>query len=219
MKTTASTAAESDTKSRIIGVAERMIASKGAEQVSIRDITREAGVNLAAINYHFGSKERLFAEALARSITAINAVRMALLDRAEDRAGGRLPSVEALLEAFILPLLHTDEAECNRYAHTAKMLSRFFLNPDEEIMRMLRPHFMPLKERLLRLFAAALPELGKTEVEWRLGQVFAIMHHHMLFADLRCQDLGKKLNVKKELRRLVAFCSAGMSASPDAEAH
>ncbi|MDF9826594.1 AcrR family transcriptional regulator [Ereboglobus sp. PH5-5] len=207
--------AERDTKSRILDVAERMIAGRGVQQVSIREITQEAGVNLAAINYHFGSKERLIAEVLAHRITALNDERMALLKEVEAAAGDRAPTVEAILEAAIRPLLHTDQDERNKYAHTAKMISRFFLDPDDEITSFLTPFILPFKDRILKMLARALPDMNKDELEWRTVQVFAILHHHMLFADLRCHKLGKNLSVKKELRRLLTFCSAGMRASLD----
>ena len=209
--------AERDTKSRIIAVAERMIAVRGVQQFSIRDISREAGVNLAAINYHFGSKERLIAEVLARQVTFINAERVKMLDKLESAAGGKPLSVEAILEVLFKPVLRTETAESsNQYTHTAKLLSRFSLEPDAEIVAMLKPHFMPFKERIVKMFARALPDLNKDEIEWRTYSIFGVLNHYMLFADARCRSAGKNLNVKKELRRLVSFCSAGLRASTEA---
>ena len=208
--------AERDTKLRILDVAERMIGMRGVRLISIREITRESGVNLAAINYHFGSKRRLVVEVFVRRITVLNEERMAMLDEAEAAAEGGAPTVEAILEASIKPLLHTDERERNRYTHTAKMISRFFLDPDLEVVALLKPHFLPIKERLLKMLGRALPGLGKDELEWRTSHVFGLLNHSMLFADLRCHAMGKNLNVKKEMRRLVTFCAAGLRAAPDA---
>jgi len=206
----AADAAECKTKARIVAVAERMIAERGVQQFSIRDITGEAGVNLAAINYHFGSKERLIAEVLARRITALNAERVTLLDRLEADAGGKPMSVEAIMEVLVNTMLLGDEKERARNTHTMKMLSRMSLDPDEEIVRMFTPHFRPFKERIVNMLARALPHLRREEVEWRAAMAFGLMGHHVLFGEMRCKERGKKLDVKKEQRRLLAFCVAGL---------
>lgn len=208
-----------DTKSRIIAVAERMIAGRGVQQISIRELTREAKVNLAAINYHFGSKERLIAEVIARRITVINEARMAQLDKLEAGAAGGPVGVEAIIGVIVDTMLRTDEKERTHFAHTAKMLSRIFLDPDEEIMRMLQPHFVPFKDRVVKMLARALPLMKREDIEWRTHSVFGLVGHHMLFAEHHSKELGKALNVKKEQRRLVAFCSAGMRGLPDAATH
>lgn len=212
---------ERDTKSRIIAVAERMIAEHGVQRFSIRDISREAGVNLAAIHYHFGSKERLIAEVLARQVSLINAERLALLDKLESAAGDRPLSVEEILEIVFKPVLRIEADEKSRqYTRTAKSISRFCLEPGDQIVTMLKPHFMPFKERVVKMFARALPGLGREEIEWRTYAVFGMLNHYLLFTDVRCRETGKSLNVKKELRRLVAFSAAGMRApSGAAPAH
>lgn len=211
-------AAECKTKARIAAVAERMIAERGVQQFSIRDITGEAGVNLAAINYHFGSKERLIAEVLARRITALNAERLAQLDKLEAGAGGRPVSVEAIMEVVINTMLLGDEKERARNTHTMKMISRFFVAPDEEIGRMFTPHFRPVKQRLVAMLARALPHLKREEVEWRAVQAFGLLGHHVLFGEMHCKELGKKLDVKKEQRRLLAFCVAGLRMPSETQA-
>lgn len=213
--TTAPDAAEPDTKSRIIAVAERMIAGRGVQQMSIRDITREAGVNLAAINYHFGSKERLTAEVLARQVSHLNIGRMAMLDKLEADYADKAIPVESVLEIVFNLILSADD-KARIAEHTIKMIGRFFMDPDAEVIAMLKPYFIPYKERVLKLLVRALPGIPKEEVEWRTFHVFGLLNHYFLFADLHCKERGKKHNVKKELRRLVAFCAAGLKASLDA---
>src|SRR5881628_1017735 len=92
----------SDTRSRILDVAEELFGERGLDRVSIRDITRKAKVNLAAINYHFGSKEDLIAAIFEREFVPVNEARLAALD-AVQRAGKKDPKLEAILEAFIRP--------------------------------------------------------------------------------------------------------------------
>src|SRR4051812_26133774 len=92
-----------DTRSRILDAAEDLFGESGLDRVSIRDITRKANVNLAAIHYHFGSKEDLITAVFERRIVPVNAARLAALGRIEKMAGKRVPTLENILDAFIRP--------------------------------------------------------------------------------------------------------------------
>src|SRR2546428_5766096 len=95
----------SDTRTRILDVAEELFGEEGIERVSIRDITDQAKVNLAAINYHFGSKEDLIVAVFERRVVPVNEARLAALDAVEQAAGKKSPKLEAIVEAFIRPAL------------------------------------------------------------------------------------------------------------------
>src|SRR2546425_12399039 len=92
-----------DTRSRILDVAEELFSEQGLDRVSIRDITDKAKVNLAAINYHFGSKEDLIVAVFERRVVPVNEARLEALDAVEEAAGKKTPKGEAILEAFIRP--------------------------------------------------------------------------------------------------------------------
>src|SRR5438876_7809850 len=96
-----------DTRSRILDVAEELFGELGLGRVSIRNITRKAKVNLAAINYHFGSKEDLITAVFERRVVPVNEARLAALDTVEKSAGKRIPRLEDILEAFIRPALQS----------------------------------------------------------------------------------------------------------------
>jgi AcrR family transcriptional regulator len=91
----------SDTSARILDTAEELFASHGIAATSLRQLTRAANVNLAAVHYHFGSKEALLDAVIERRATAVNHERVAELQRRRDTAGGRL-EVEDILAAFAL---------------------------------------------------------------------------------------------------------------------
>ena len=94
-----------DTKTRILDAAEKLFGEKGFDGTSLRDITTEADVNLAAVNYHFQSKDALVRAVIARRVVPVNQRRLELLDACEQAAGaGPLP-IEAVLDAFIRPVL------------------------------------------------------------------------------------------------------------------
>src|SRR2546426_8090555 len=94
---------KADTKTRILDTAEKLFGEKGFDATSLRDITAEAQVNLAAVNYHFQSKESLMDAIIERRFEPVNRRRMEMLD-----AAGPSPTVEQIVEAFLSPLFVMD---------------------------------------------------------------------------------------------------------------
>src|SRR5688572_26196161 len=90
---------EADTRGRLLDAAERLFAAKGFEATSLRDVTAKAKANLAAVNYHFGSKEALVRAVFERRLGEVNRRRLALLDG----IGRVRPAPEQILHAFIAP--------------------------------------------------------------------------------------------------------------------
>src|SRR5213080_4689568 len=93
------------TKERILDSAESLFMEHGFEATSLRSITAAAAVNLAAVNYHFGSKEELFQAVLTRRLDPMNHDRLTLLTRLEAEAAPRPLSCEKILGAMFIPAL------------------------------------------------------------------------------------------------------------------
>jgi len=93
------------TQDRILDSAERLFAENGYGRTSLRDITSDAGVNLAAVNYHFGSKEELVRRVFERKMSMVNSVRIEGVERTLQQAEqeNRSPKVRELLLAFVIP--------------------------------------------------------------------------------------------------------------------
>src|ERR1700675_3517531 len=104
-KSVAVDATSADTKTRILDAAELLFMEHGFEATSLRSLTSAAGVNLAAVNYHFGSKEELFEAVLTRRLDPMNQERIELLTRVEREASGRALSCEKILFAMLIPAL------------------------------------------------------------------------------------------------------------------
>src|SRR5512141_280407 len=92
--------AESDTRARILDAAEMLFTEQGFEATTLRQITGVARANLAAVNYHFGSKDALIREVFSRRLTWLNQQRLQELDRLEAAAGGAPLKPSRILEAF-----------------------------------------------------------------------------------------------------------------------
>jgi AcrR family transcriptional regulator len=88
------------TKEKILDTAERLIGEQGYAATSLRHVIAEAGVNLAAVHYHFGSKEELLDAVVVRKVTPLNEARIARLERVEAETGSGPLDVEKVLEAF-----------------------------------------------------------------------------------------------------------------------
>src|SRR5712691_4942148 len=104
-KSVAVDATSADTKTRILDAAEQLFMEHGFEATSLRSLTAAAGANLAAVHYHFGSKEELFQAVLTRRLDPMNAERIELLERVERESTGRPPSCEKILFAMLIPAL------------------------------------------------------------------------------------------------------------------
>src|SRR5712692_10160930 len=117
------------TKDRILDAAEKLFGTDGFEATSLRDITTNAQVNLAAVNYHFQSKDSLIESVIARRIEPVNRKRLEMLD-----AAGENPSVEEILRAFLSPLLDL-ELDCVR-----PLMGRILSNPTQFVERVYKKH-------------------------------------------------------------------------------
>src|SRR3546814_5884879 len=90
------------TKERLLTAAEDLFAQFGFAGTSLSQVTTRADVNIAAVNYHFGSKENLVNEVFRRRLDELGQKRLEALDKAQTQAG---PDLESVLAAFIEPAL------------------------------------------------------------------------------------------------------------------
>src|SRR5260370_15678195 len=129
IEATLQTAAPDDTASSIIDAAQRLFIRDGTEASSLRAVTREAGVNVAAIHYYFGSRDELLRAVLDRIIKPLNARRLALLNQSLAAHHGRPIPVEEILRAFLLPDLALIETLRDRGIDIAHFAARAYAAP------------------------------------------------------------------------------------------
>src|ERR1051326_6716578 len=118
-----------DTKTRILDAAERLFVEHGFEATSLRSLPSAAGVNLAAVHYHFGSKEELFQAVLTRRLDPMNQERIDLLGKVECEAGAKPPSCEKVLFAMLIPALKLARDEKRGGKQFLRLVGRAYADP------------------------------------------------------------------------------------------
>ena len=127
-----------DTRSRILDVAEELFSEQGFDRVSIRDITKKARVNLAAINYHFGSKEDLIAAVFERRVVPVNEAQAGGAGRRRAIRQKKNPKLEDILEAFIRPAVQCSFGAPKGEKAFSKLFGRCLSEPSPEIEALLK---------------------------------------------------------------------------------
>jgi AcrR family transcriptional regulator len=201
-----------ETKDRILDAAERLFAERGIEGVSIRDIIRVAEVNLAAINYHFGTKQALASAVFSRRLGPLNERQLALLDAAEKKANRQPLKLEVILEALIRPPVEAGLNPPGGSTVFMRLMGRFFSEPNAEIQPLIRSLMRDLRQRFDAAFFRAVPRLSEEDLFWRINFIIGTLHHSLLTCgkpDFLPVKLRKNLNADAFVKRLVAFNAAG----------
>lgn len=200
--------AKVDTKQRILDSAERLFSDHGFEGTSLRAIIADAKVNLAAIHYHYHSKEALLDAVILRRLEPINRQRLEMLDAAERSAGP--PSLEAVIEAFLAPafrMVASDES-------IARLMGRI-LTSDKTLVPRMKQHMSELLGRFVQALHNAAPDLPKPELFWRIqfmggAMALTLLRSHDL--EVLSGGLCDASDAEATIRRLVAFAAAGFRA-------
>lgn len=215
-----SRATRSATKPRILAAAEHLFLMHGYEATSMRAITTLANVNLAAVNYHFGSKEELFTQILTQRLDPMMAERLRLLDALE--SAGRLRgalAVEQLIAAMFLPALAFSRDPERGGEDFLKFLGRAFADPSPFVQRLLGERYAEANQRFKRAFAVALPGLPAQDLSMRLHFILDAISSTLASEDARrliaAMDAGNESGASDDvsfLARFAPFLSASLRA-------
>jgi AcrR family transcriptional regulator len=172
-----------DTRQRLLDAAEHLFAMEGFHSTSLRVLTGAAKANLAAVKYHFGSKEALLEAVVERRLVPLNQVRQARLKsvRTAARLAGKRPETAEVLRAIVEPTLAFRDSGAGADAFI-RLVARAIAEPDDIIRKI----FMKLMEPLFFLWyetlGEALPELSPTELFWRLHFAIGTLGHAICMA-------------------------------------
>jgi AcrR family transcriptional regulator len=160
------------TRTAILAAAERLYAERGFGDVTLRDIVAEANVNLAAVNYHFGSKDELIAELFVTRSLALNRERLAELKAAEEAGGGRAP-IDAVLRALVGPTLRGCLGPDNQRSTAARFMIRVSIESVPPIRRIRNREIDHLR-KFVAAMRRSLPGQGDVELYWGLHFALAM---------------------------------------------
>ena len=204
------------TKEKILDAAEALFMEHGFEATGLRQITTGAGVNLAAVHYHFGSKEELFHAVLTRRLDPMNQQRVTLLDQLErDARGGHL-SCEAIIGAMFIPALALARDKARGGKNFLRLIGRAYADPAPFIRQFLSHQYAPMIARFKAAFGRALPHLPAKELSWRLHFLMGALSYTLAGTDvlklISALNPIESDNDELLLRRLGPFLVAGLQA-------
>jgi AcrR family transcriptional regulator len=196
------------TKERILTAAEALFAQRGFEGASLRQLTAAAGVNLAAVNYHFGSKDNLVEEVFKRRLDQLNARRLAALKQV---SGQPETTLEDVLAAFIRPAL--DLSHDGGGGLFMRVLARAFAEHDDSLRKFLSDNYGHVMRQFTAEFARLLPQLTKEELYWRIDLVTGALTHAMSGFGMiqRKSDVSEHAHREQTAQHLIRFAVAGLS--------
>jgi AcrR family transcriptional regulator len=204
-----SSSAPFSTKDRILGAAEELFAQHGFAGTSLRQVTSRADVNIAAVNYHFGSKENLVNEVFRRRMDEMSAQRLARLEAA---AREHPCELEPVLAAFVEPAL---AMALDRHGGAAfiRVIARAYAEKNDSLRKFLSDQYGHVPREFARAIARCLPELPKEQLYWRLDFLSGALTYAMADFGMIKRPAGASEATHREraARELIRFAAAGFT--------
>ena len=205
------------TRQKILDAAEKLFARHGFESTSLRSIIASAGVNLAAIHYHFRGKEGLIRAVIERRFAPVNDERLRLLAEYENRREGQALLVEEILDAFLAPMLRVGLLHSGQGRLLMQLAGRLLQGSEGMLDKAAGSEFERVAVRFLAAFQKAVP-LTKQEIAWRMNFTIGAAARTLfggvpirILSSASHEDLQER-DVQRVLQRLIAYTAAGMKA-------
>ena len=198
------------TKDRILHAAEELFAQQGFAATSLRQVTSRADVNIAAVNYHFGSKDNLVNEVFRRRMDEMSTQRLDALRKAtSDGACG----LEPILAAFVEPALAMAQ---DRHGGGAfiRVIARAYAESNDSLRKFLSDQYGHVLREFAKAIAACVPGLSKEELYWRLDFLSGALTYAMADFGLirRPSGVTEASHRQRAARALIRFAAAGFNA-------
>jgi AcrR family transcriptional regulator len=206
---------ESDTRSRILDAAEVLFMAHGLEATTLRQITTVAKANLAAVNYHFGSKDALIEAVFRRGLARLTDDCLRALDRLEAEAATDPVRPSQIVDAFFGAALRMAADDAGGGANFMRLLTRTYTEPTESVRRFLAREYAEVVRRYREALFRALPDTPREEILWRLHFMLGAMAYAVSGSDaLNLLGAGRlEASSPETLRqRLMSFLLGGLRA-------
>lgn len=208
-----------DTRERILDAAERLFMAYGYDGTSMRQITGEASVNLAAVNYHFGSKESLMQEVFRRRLDWLNDERLRVLNEMERAAGDTPLKPSQIVDGFFGTLLRMGDDQQRGGVTFLRLLGRTLTEPSEFIRTFLADEYAAVTERYKVALFRALPDVPRAEIVWRLHFMLGATSYAIAGTDalrvvsgVDAVETERSEGAERLLPRLMSFLLGGLRA-------
>ncbi|TYK65679.1 TetR/AcrR family transcriptional regulator [Colwellia echini] len=202
------------TKNKILDVADVLFANKGFNGTSLREITSQANVNLAAVNYHFGSKKELIKAVMSRYMDELSPQlesALSLICQAEEK-----PTLDEVFSAFIEPLLNLNSFKENGTSTFLQLLGRGYTDSQGFLRWFLTTQYPNVFTHFTNAVKKAYPELSTEEMFWRLhftmGTLVFTMSSSEALIDIAQNDFNNKLDIAGVIARVIPYVAAGVAA-------
>ena len=202
------------TKTKILNAAEVLFADKGFNGTSLREITSQAEVNLAAVNYHFGSKKELIKAVMSRYMNELSprlesALHALCLDEVQ-------PTLVEVFSAFLDPLLHLNSFKENGTSTFLQLLGRGFTDNQGFLRWFLTTQYPGVFTNFTQAVQKAYPELSKEEMFWRLhftmGTIVFTMSSSDALIDIAQSDFDRQVDIAGVIKKVIPYVAAGVAA-------
>ncbi len=212
---------ESGSKRKLLDAAEQLFAEKGFEAVSVRDITQLAKTNVAAVNYHFGSRENLLTMVMTRYMTPVNEERIVRLETLERKWSGKSVPLEEIIDALVRPFVgRVRKSELSERLFY-KLMGRTFAQQGDGLPPQIEEQLRNVVQRFTRAFGKALPAVNADDLTWRIhfmvgGMIHMLTHQEILH---RLTDGASGTPAMEAIvSRFIRFAAAGLREGIEAEA-
>ncbi|MBF0376700.1 MAG: TetR/AcrR family transcriptional regulator [Desulfamplus sp.] len=203
----------SDTKIKILDAAEKLIIELGTEKASLRKITEAAGVNIAAINYHFGSKNNMLSALMARFLNPLVEDLLNGLENLMVSSAPALPNLEDIVRSHLLPMLNFSI----NHPDYEKMFSRLHVSYDDE--NIFKNQIKRITEKTTKYYGECLvkvlPHIPEKTVLKKLA-IFKNMATGIMYGDCIMEEtidvLGLDGNREEFIEDMIKFAAAGFRA-------
>lgn len=202
------------TKSRILDAAEQLFAERGFAETSLRTITARAKVNLASVNYHFGSKKSLIQDVFDRFLmdyTKDLSENLAKLESNNDSV-----TTETLLKALVSPLLALEQKRAQSISTFMRLLGRAYAETQGHLRRHVTEKYGFVLVRFTLLFQKAYPNLSNDQIFWRLhytlGSLIFTLAGSDALREIAAADFDRTMAIEDVIDEMIPFLAAGMKA-------
>lgn len=206
-----------ETINKILSTASELFAHHGYNRASLRQLTQKAGVNLAAVNYHFGDKKSLYKAVITRHIQPINQARLSKLHDAEQQAGDKPVALAIVLDILARPVFELSQDTTSGGHHIVRIIGRSMVEPLIIMDEGLATDLQPITARFAQAMRRHVPHLPPDEYLWRLSFVVGALYHTLATLH-RMKELTRGICWNNDhevtLRRFIQFSMVTLTA-PD----